>query len=424
MENAERERSTSSSTISPAAGSSSAKSEQTKACSGTISLSAEDAQIPSSEDFSDASLNPTKQEPNSVLPTQYKTIPLEYYVPGGKFHYINKDFPGLQAIHASPWVFLVPGFLNELECKDLIGAGEEFGLSPSALTLKKGKGETNGLREEHRKCAEARLPAEGRVTAIQERIAKLVNVPVDNFEKLKVSSYGPGGHFASHLDSTAIKGKWSFQPEGYPQQPWTNRMVTVVMYLTTCSEGGETEFTNLPAKTDTSLTAQLKSLFVSPSPTTLSVKPQMGTAVIFFPCCSPSAPGNLKSAPDPFTEHRAKPVVGSKWIAQQWIWGGPYKNLTLAELGTKPDISSVAAYLFKKGDDEDRATFLSMNTSWIKEPANENMVREWIKDRQPNWQQEPPSWLVKIPTELQLPKVQVLELGDLGLPQLTVVRDN
>ena len=140
-----------------------------------------------------------------------------------------------------------------------------------------------------------------------------------------MSAYGPGGHFASHLD-TLRPQKWAVNPEGYPQISFTNRMVTVILYLTTCPQGGETEFINLPVQTDQSLTAQLKSLFISPKSESLSIKPQMGSALIFFPACSPSAPGDLKNAPDPFTQHRAAPVVTSKWIAQQWIWGTTHTN--------------------------------------------------------------------------------------------------
>jgi hypothetical protein len=44
---------------------------------------------------------------------QYPDIPLSEYTDEGNFWFINRDFPGLRAIHKDPWIFLVPQSLIE-----------------------------------------------------------------------------------------------------------------------------------------------------------------------------------------------------------------------------------------------------------------------------------------------------------------------
>ena len=46
--------------------------------------------------------------------------PLSEYKDDGEFKYINKEYPGLIAVHKDPWIFVVPQFLNKEECNSLI----------------------------------------------------------------------------------------------------------------------------------------------------------------------------------------------------------------------------------------------------------------------------------------------------------------
>ena len=64
--------------------------------------------------------------------------------------------------------------------KELIRAGSESGLTPAKSNRK--------FNEAQRKCAERRLAGDT-TTVIQQRIAELTNVAVDNFENLKVVAY-------------------------------------------------------------------------------------------------------------------------------------------------------------------------------------------------------------------------------------------
>lgn len=311
-----------------------------------------------------------------------QTYPKSFYVPNGKHHFINKNFPGLQLLCQEPSILQVPNFLTDDECKGLIRSAEAKGMSVSKVTAGKG---IAIVKEDVRSSSETFLSTELAAT-IQKRISSLTQASLENFQKLKVSAYGPGGHFRQHYDDNP---SIVMTPYGYPQTR-SNKMITVILYLTTCTEGGTTDFTNvnLPCEEDQSISSMFKSLFVSPTKPVLSIKPVRGTAVIFFPSFSPTAPGDLKNARDELTAHRASPVVGSKWVAQQWIWGGPFKCFP------KLYPYSERGQLWEDGDDEDRATLLA--AAYYTDSKDERAL-EWLKDRWSVWQQNTPSWVAKIP---------------------------
>ena len=50
----------------------------------------------------------------------YDTIPLSLYEQDSNFWYINKDFPGLRAIHKDPWIFIIDGMFSDSECDALV----------------------------------------------------------------------------------------------------------------------------------------------------------------------------------------------------------------------------------------------------------------------------------------------------------------
>ena len=46
---------------------------------------------------------------------EYPSIPLSEYHKDDSFWFINKNYPGLRAVHKDPWIFLVPNLLDEGE---------------------------------------------------------------------------------------------------------------------------------------------------------------------------------------------------------------------------------------------------------------------------------------------------------------------
>lgn len=123
------------------------------------------------------------------------------------------------------------------------------------------------------------------VRRLEERIARLLNWPVENGEGLQVLHYRPGAEYKPHHDYFA------------PNEPGTpsilkrggQRVGTLVMYLNEPARGGGTTFPEVP----------------------LQVMPRRGNAVFFS-----------YDRPDPATRtlHGGAPVLeGEKWIATKWL---------------------------------------------------------------------------------------------------------
>ena len=123
------------------------------------------------------------------------------------------------------------------------------------------------------------------IQRIEERIARLLNWPIENGEGLQVLHYRPGAEYKPHYDY--------FDPAepGTPTivQRGGQRVGTLVMYLNTPEKGGGTTFPDVH----------------------LEVAPQRGTAVFF---------SSERPHPSTRTLHGGAPVIaGEKWIATKWL---------------------------------------------------------------------------------------------------------
>ena len=120
---------------------------------------------------------------------------------------------------------------------------------------------------------------------IEERIAKLLNWPIENGEGLQVLHYRPGAEYKPHYDyfDPAELGTPTILRRG------GQRVGTLVIYLNTPEQGGGTTFPDVH----------------------MEVAPQRGNAVFFS-----------YERPDPSTRtlHGGAPVIaGDKWIATTWL---------------------------------------------------------------------------------------------------------
>jgi prolyl 4-hydroxylase len=123
------------------------------------------------------------------------------------------------------------------------------------------------------------------LTNIDERIATLTETPVDNGEPLQILRYQAGGCFKLHHDYFLPDNGASELRRG------GQRVITVILYLNTPEEGGETLFPEI----------------------NLSIPPQKGDGILFYNC---TPDGEV----DPRTMHEGSPVIaGEKWIATKWI---------------------------------------------------------------------------------------------------------
>jgi prolyl 4-hydroxylase len=130
------------------------------------------------------------------------------------------------------------------------------------------------------------------VARIEERIAALINWPVENGEGLQVLRYGEGAEYKPHYDYFI------------PDEPGTpailklggQRVASVVMYLNTPRLGGGTVFPDLQ----------------------LEVAAQRGNAVFFS-----------YDRPHPATQtlHGGAPVIsGEKWVLTKWVREGVFPS--------------------------------------------------------------------------------------------------
>lgn len=119
------------------------------------------------------------------------------------------------------------------------------------------------------------------ITTIEQRLATLMNLPIEHAEGLQVLHYEPGQEFKAHFD---------YFGEHHPSSK-NNRISTLVMYLNDVEQGGETTFPHLG----------------------LTVTPMKGSAVYFEYFYNNPYLNEL-------TLHRSVPVIqGEKWVATQWM---------------------------------------------------------------------------------------------------------
>ena len=129
------------------------------------------------------------------------------------------------------------------------------------------------------------------VTAVEERIARLVGWPVENGEGLQVLHYRPGAEYKPHYDY--------FDPDepGTPTilKRGGQRVATLVMYLNEPARGGGTTFPDVG----------------------LEVAPVRGHAVFF---------SYDRPHPSTRTLHGGAPVLeGEKWVATKWLRENEFK---------------------------------------------------------------------------------------------------
>lgn len=123
------------------------------------------------------------------------------------------------------------------------------------------------------------------VTRLENRIAALLNWPIDFAEPFNVLRYVESGKYDPHYDYFAVDKEGT----SYEIGDRGNRVATLITYLRAPIKGGGTIFPDVG----------------------LEVAPKMGSAVFFS-----------YDRPDPETKtlHGGLPVIeGEKWIATKWL---------------------------------------------------------------------------------------------------------
>lgn len=184
---------------------------------------------------------------------------------------------------AKPRVVVFGNLLSDEECDALIAAAEPRMARSLTVATKTGGEEVNADR-----TSDGMFFQRGEnpvVQRIEERIARLLDWPIENGEGLQVLHYRPGAEYKPHYDyfDPAEPGTATILKRG------GQRVGTLVMYLNTPEKGGGTTFPDVHVE----------------------VGPQRGNAVFF---------SYERAHPSTQTLHGGAPVLaGEKWIATKWL---------------------------------------------------------------------------------------------------------
>lgn len=114
------------------------------------------------------------------------------------------------------------------------------------------------------------------------------NIPIENAEDLQVVRYQPGQYYNEHHDACCVNDEKCIQFVKRGGQ----RMLTILIYLNSDFDDGETSFPNLGYK----------------------IKPSPGDAIVFFPLAKNT------SKCHPYALHAGLPVSrGEKWVSNLWF---------------------------------------------------------------------------------------------------------
>ena len=188
-----------------------------------------------------------------------------------------------------PRVVVFGGLLSHQECDELIELSRPRLIRSETVDNATGGSEVNAAR-----TSQGMFFQRGENTLcqrIEQRIAALLNWPVDNGEGIQILRYAPGAEYKPHHDyfDPAQPGAGSILKRG------GQRVATVVMYLNQPAKGGGTVFPDV----------------------NLEVAPVKGNAVFFS-----------YDRPHPMTRtlHGGSPVIeGEKWVATKWLREGRFE---------------------------------------------------------------------------------------------------
>jgi prolyl 4-hydroxylase len=187
-----------------------------------------------------------------------------------------------------PRVIVFGNLLSAEECQAIMDAARPR-LSRSETVAEASEGsEINAARTSRGMFFErGEVPV---IKALEARIGKLLNWPVENGEGVQVLHYQPGAEYQPHYDY--FDAKHASTPTILKRGG--QRVGTLVMYLNTPKRGGATTFPDIK----------------------MAVQPVQGQAV-FFSYDRPD-PGTL-------TLHGGAPVLeGEKWVATKWLRQGKF----------------------------------------------------------------------------------------------------
>jgi prolyl 4-hydroxylase len=193
---------------------------------------------------------------------------------------------GWVLVNEEPPVWTCDGFLSERECDDLIRAGAPR-LEGSKIGLDDAQPSRNtGAKRSSSSCTLWNQSAV--CEALIRKACALTRKTVHHFEPVQVCRYQVGEEYSEHQDSIPIHTRSddgaAFMAQG------GQRVATILVYLNSVDQGGETAFPKLG----------------------YACRPRKGRCLLF-------CPGLRDGRRDESTAHAARPAVDEKWVAQLWV---------------------------------------------------------------------------------------------------------
>jgi prolyl 4-hydroxylase len=188
----------------------------------------------------------------------------------------------------NPRVIVLGGLLSDAECDELVVLARQRLVRSETVETATGGSEVNAARtSEGMFFTRGEFPL---IARLEERMAALLDWPIENGEGLQILRYGPGAEYKPHYDyfDPALSGTPSILKRG------GQRVASLVCYLNTPAKGGATVFPDVH----------------------FDVAPVKGNAVFFS-----------YDRPHPMTRslHGGAPVVeGEKWVATKWLREGRF----------------------------------------------------------------------------------------------------
>ncbi|KAL6758130.1 hypothetical protein V8C86DRAFT_2604305 [Haematococcus lacustris] len=214
----------------------------------------------------------------------------------------------------SPRAFLLKGFLSDEECDHLINKARPMMVKSHVVDNKSGKSVDSQIRTS---TGTFFGKAEDDIIArIEKRVAQVTMIPVENQEGLQILHYHNGQKYEPHFDF--FHDQLNTRPENGGQ-----RVATVLMYLTTAEEGGETVFPNADRKSSGPEWSEC-------AKNGMAVKTLRGDALVFY---------SLKpdGSNDQASLHGSCPTLkGDKWSATKWIHVGPFQKQAVSSPALAP----------------------------------------------------------------------------------------
>lgn len=179
---------------------------------------------------------------------------------------------------------IIDNFLTNIQCKELIDKATPRLYNSVGWNVKNEQSEISEYRTSQHMFFGL---GEDIVRTIEQKVADVTHIPIENGEALQVVHYLEGKYYKAH---------WDYFDPSWPGNQCIlkrggQRIITALLYLNTLSSGGETYFPYID----------------------LNVEPKEGRAIIWH---NVDENGNIDNS----MFHEGKPVEkGEKWIATNWL---------------------------------------------------------------------------------------------------------